>query len=59
MEKILHKYVVMDAKDKSKRKSSNWIDVSNLTMREVQEISTKLNSKYGNLWYLEINRIKD
>ncbi len=58
IEKILHKYVVLSNKEKFVRKAeSSWIDVSNLTLGQVADISKKMDAKYGDSWFVEMKRI--
>lgn len=58
LKKILHRYVVIDEKTKV-RKLGDWIDVSNLTIEQVNKISKSFDEKYSNNWYLEIKRVED
>lgn len=58
LKKILHRYVVIDKKTKV-RKLGDWIDVSNLTLEQVNKISNSFDEKYSNNWYLEIKRVED
>lgn len=58
LEKILHRYVVIDETTKV-HKLGDWIDVSNLTLEQVNKISKSFDEKYQNNWYLEIKRVED
>lgn len=56
LDKLLHKYIVTN-NDKTIKQESDWIDVSNWTIGQVQEVSKQMDIDYPNNWYVKIKRI--
>lgn len=56
--KILHRYVIVNKIKKTKR-SSDWIDVSSWTVKQIQEVSRRLDEDFPKSWYLEVQMVEE